>query len=77
MILTLKVEDIRAWDRVDLMSDPLEFVSLEEFPIIEYEYIRVISAEEEMEGCVTIDFEGIDQVVYPVGTELIVYREEE
>jgi hypothetical protein len=77
MKLTLKVEDIRVGDRVDLLDGESGFlyISPADFPNIEFEFALVIGVDRETEDCVAIDYEGIDQVGYPVGTELIVWRE--
>jgi hypothetical protein len=62
-----KVEDLQVGDKVDLTSCPY----LSKHPTAEFELAVVEDVAHETD-CIAVSYEGIDQIGYPVGTELIV-----
>ena len=73
MSLTHKrVEDLAEGDLVDLMSCP--FMSTH--PVASELYAEVSFVEQETPACVLVGYEDIDQVGYPTGTVLNVFRED-
>lgn len=67
-IVSKKVEDLVAGNRVDLQSCPF----LKDHPSAETEFAVVTDVARETPDCVTVAYEGIDCVGYQVGTLLLV-----
>ncbi|MBN3760919.1 hypothetical protein [Burkholderia sp. Ac-20365] len=65
------VETLRIGDQVDLQSCPF----LKDHAAAEFEFAVVESIERETVDCVSVGYEGIDVVGYPVGTSLKVSQQ--
>lgn len=71
-LITKTVESLVPGDLVDLASCPY----FKDHAMAEHQYGEVDFCERETEACVLVGYEGIDQVGYPVGTELQVLQQE-
>lgn len=65
-LISKKVEEIKVGNRVDLESCPF----LNKHAAAKSEFGLVAHVERETDNCIVIDYDGIDQVGYPVGTVL-------
>ncbi len=64
------VENLQEGDLVDLGGDRYADPSGAN-PLLDYELMRVISAERETDTCVAVYFEDFDMVGFPVGHPLL------